>query len=92
MGWDHDGHLIFQAAKLTGFTSSALRFYEKKGLVEPDRSASGYRVYDTRTIRTLRLVKRAKRLGISLADISALVRMLEEDRCLELRSQVAERG
>ncbi len=85
-----DARLISQAARLTGFTPSALRFYEKEGLVDPDRSASGYRLYDDRTIRTLRLIKRAKALGIPLTEISTLVEMLEEDRCGALRRQVAE--
>lgn len=83
-----EGHLISQAATLTGFSPSALRFYEKEGLVRPARSASGYRCYDRDAIRALKLVKRARRLGIPLAEISTLLEMLGQDRCGELQNRV----
>ena len=38
---------IGQVAERTGFTASALRYYEELGLVAPtDRTPAGYRVYD----------------------------------------------
>ena len=38
-----DGFSISRAAERTGFTPSALRFYEREGLVRPGRTAAGYR-------------------------------------------------
>jgi len=45
-----------------------IRYYEEVGLLpKPRRSESGYRLYSRYEIERLRLVKRAKLLGLSLA-------------------------
>jgi len=45
-----------------------IRYYEEVGLLpEPRRSESGYRLYSRKEVERLRLVKRAKLLGLSLA-------------------------
>jgi DNA-binding transcriptional MerR regulator len=76
-----EGLTIARAAEETGFTPSALRFYEAQGLLTPARTAAGYRTYDTASIETLRFIARAKRLGLSLDDISDLVALLDDRRC-----------
>jgi DNA-binding transcriptional MerR regulator len=68
-----DGYSISEAASTTGFTPSALRFYEKAGLVAPSRTGSGYRCYDDDHIDTLRFVARAKGFGLTLDEITGLV-------------------
>lgn len=69
---------IGQLAKRVGLRSSALRYYEQEGLLIPAaRSESGYRLYDHAAERKLRLIQRAQRLGLSLADIRLLLTKYE---------------
>jgi DNA-binding transcriptional MerR regulator len=75
------GYTISEVASRTGFSASALRFYEDAGLVTPARSASGYRVYDDRAVERLRFISRGKQLGLSLDEIAELVALWDDDRC-----------
>jgi MerR family transcriptional regulator, copper efflux regulator len=72
---------IADAAARTGFPASTLRYYEQVGLIEPERTASGYRVYDDRALLRLTCISRAKALGLSLDEISELVGLWDGDRC-----------
>ena len=68
---DAQTHLtIGQLARRVGMRTSALRYYEEQGLLQPaGRSASGYRLYHLDAEQDLRFIQRAQRLGFSLADI-----------------------
>lgn len=83
-----DGLKISDAARATGFTASALRFYEKAGVVVPERTPAGYRSYGKRDLETLRFVARAKRLGLSLEDVTDLLELLEEDACAPVQERI----
>jgi len=73
---------ITELSKATGFPSSALRYYERIGLLSPvGRSSGGYRLYDERAVERLRFVARAKRLGLSLEEIIDLVALWEDGPC-----------
>ena len=51
--------LIGELALLGGASVQAIRLYERKGLLrEPDRTASGYRVYQPLDLEILKAVKR----------------------------------
>jgi MerR family copper efflux transcriptional regulator len=51
-----------------------IRFYERRGLLpEPERTASGYRLYTVDTVRRLDFIRRAKDLGFTLEEIIALL-------------------
>ena len=51
-----------------------IRFYERRGLLPaPKRSASGYRLYSTDTIRRLDFIRKAKALGFTLEEIISLL-------------------
>jgi DNA-binding transcriptional MerR regulator len=90
-----EGHRISEVAARTGFSASALRFYEDAGLLEPARSPSGYRVYDERSVERLRFIARGKDLGLSLAEIAELLPAWEAKSCADvagrLGSQVADK-
>jgi DNA-binding transcriptional MerR regulator len=60
------GLKISEAARATGFSVSALRFYEQAGVVVPERTATGYRSYSDDHLDSLRFVARGKQLGLSL--------------------------
>lgn len=73
---------ISEAARLAGFTASALRFYETVGLLpEPVRTRAGYRSYDEAAVDRLRFVRRARQLGLPLEEIRQLVAIWDVGDC-----------
>jgi DNA-binding transcriptional MerR regulator len=50
-----------------------VRFYEEKGLLSPERTAGGYRLYGKRDRARLKLILRGKRFGFSLEEISEIL-------------------
>jgi DNA-binding transcriptional MerR regulator len=65
-----EGLKIGQVAKTTGLTAKTIRYYELRGLLpEPARTESGYRIFMDRDVEQLKFIRKAKRLGFSLADI-----------------------
>jgi DNA-binding transcriptional MerR regulator len=75
-------YTIGETAERTGFSASALRYYEGIGLVEPwSRTDAGYRLYDEASIARLAFIARAKQLGCSLDEITDLVGIWEGERC-----------
>lgn len=57
----------------TGLASSALRFYERKGLLRPVGMAGGKRVYDEDAVEKVALIDLLKLAGLTLTEIAALV-------------------
>ena len=75
-------YTIGEAAERSGFTASALRYYEGIGLVQPaTRTGAGYRLYDDEALARLAFVSRAKQLGCSLEEITDLVGIWDGERC-----------
>ena len=75
-------YTIGEAARRSGFSASALRFYEDIGLVDPTgRTESGYRLYDDESLARLAFIARAKQLGCSLEEITDLVDIWDGQRC-----------
>ena len=75
-------YTIGETAERSGFSASALRYYEGIGLVRPaTRTGSGYRVYDDDTLARLAFISRAKQLGCSLEEIADLVGIWDGQRC-----------
>ncbi len=61
---------IGQIAKLSGTTTKTIRYYELLGLLhEPERTDSGYRLYEEQDVKRLTFMRKAKRLGLSHTDI-----------------------
>jgi MerR family copper efflux transcriptional regulator len=75
-------YTIGETSTRSGFSASALRFYEDIGLVDPvGRTAAGYRLYDDDSLDRLAFVARAKQLGCSLEEITDLVGIWDGQRC-----------
>lgn len=75
-------YTIGEVADRSGFSPSALRYYEDIGLVPPTaRTVSGYRLYDDDSLARLSFVARAKQLGCTLEEISDLVGIWDGERC-----------
>ena len=64
---------IKEVSTLTGLSADMIRFYEKKGLVSPQRKPNGYRDYSTHDIHRLILIKQYNSLGIPLSTILAML-------------------
>jgi DNA-binding transcriptional MerR regulator len=62
---------IGQLAQATGLSRDALRFYEKRGLLAPQRSSNGYRRYPAEAAQWIGYVRTAQALGFTLAEIEA---------------------
>jgi MerR family transcriptional regulator, copper efflux regulator len=60
---------IGEVARRTGVSVDALRFYEDKGLIRPQRTGNGYRLYPEQTLQLVGYIKLAQQLGFSLAEI-----------------------
>lgn len=64
-------YTIAQFANRSGISPSALRFYERKGLLVPaGRLPNGYRVYAPDQVETARLIGSLRESDVSLADIA----------------------
>jgi MerR family copper efflux transcriptional regulator len=71
-----DALTIQEAAETTGWSPRMLRYVERVGLVEPSRSASGYRLYgpaELQRLRTLRELLDEHEIGLS--DIAFALRL-----------------
>jgi MerR family transcriptional regulator, redox-sensitive transcriptional activator SoxR len=69
---------IGQLAERSGVSTSAIRFYESKGLVSSERSAGNQRRYQQATLRRLGFIRAAQRVGLSLEEITAALATLPE--------------
>lgn len=67
---------IGDLAAAAGVSPDALRYYERRGLLEPTgRRASGYREYPPGAVGVVRFIKHAQALGFSLAEVEELLRL-----------------
>lgn len=69
---------INELAEAFDISARAIRFYEDKGLIAPERVGSR-RVYTKRDRGRLQLILRGKRLGFSLAEIREYLDMYDQD-------------
>lgn len=69
---------ITDLANEFGISTRAIRFYETKGLLKPDRLGST-RVFRRRDRARLILILRGKRLGFTLRDISEYLSLYDAD-------------
>jgi DNA-binding transcriptional MerR regulator len=80
---------ISELAAVSGVPTSTLRYYERIGLVRPHgRTAAGYRLYDQDSVDRLAFIGRAKRLGMTLADVATLIEAWFAGECRPLQDQL----
>lgn len=71
---------IGRVAELSGLPVDTIRFYEKKGLLQPPpRNASGYRVYHPEAVEQIRFIKRSRDLQFSLQEVASLMQLFFHD-------------
>jgi MerR family redox-sensitive transcriptional activator SoxR len=60
---------IGEVVERSGFSHSALRFYEREGLVAATRTSGGQRRYERSALRRLAFVRAARTLGVPLEEV-----------------------
>lgn len=67
---------IKETTKLTGITSSALRYYESEQLITPLRSENNYRRYHAHDIRLLKYISVMKFADFTLEEMRYLLELM----------------
>jgi MerR family redox-sensitive transcriptional activator SoxR len=67
------GMSIGEVARRMGLRPSAIRYYERLGLIPKVPRLSGRRHYDERVLERLAMVRFAKHVGFSMAEIKVLL-------------------
>lgn len=62
-----------------GVQTSAVRYYERQGLIVSERLDNGYRVYTQDAVNALHFICRAKALGFSLEQIGEILQIRRRD-------------
>jgi DNA-binding transcriptional MerR regulator len=78
---------VQEFAQLAGVTVRALHHYDRLGLLKPNRTASGYRLYAARDLERLEQIVALKFLGIPLKQIRALFHRGRPELSNALRTQ-----
>jgi MerR family transcriptional regulator, redox-sensitive transcriptional activator SoxR len=71
---------IGEVSRRSGVASSALRFYEERGLISAVRAGSGHRRYPRSVLRRIAFIVFAQRIGLALEEIGAELAKLPADR------------
>ena len=71
---------IGEVARRSGVASSALRFYEDRGLIRSERAGSGHRRYPRPVLRRIAFIVFAQRIGLTLDEIGAELAKLPPER------------
>jgi MerR family redox-sensitive transcriptional activator SoxR len=71
---------IGEVAQRSGVATSALRYYEDRGLIRAERNSSGHRRYGRPVIRRVAFIVFAQRVGLTLEEIGEELEKLPEDR------------
>jgi MerR family transcriptional regulator, redox-sensitive transcriptional activator SoxR len=74
---------IGEVAKRCGVATSALRFYEERGLIRSERNASGHRRYPRAVIRRVAFIVFAQKIGLTLGEIGKELAKLPQGRVPE---------
>jgi MerR family redox-sensitive transcriptional activator SoxR len=71
---------IGEVAARSGVATSALRFYETKGLIESERTDGNQRRYPRATLRRVALIRAGQEVGLSLAELAKALETLPHQK------------
>ena len=71
---------ISEVASRSGFSTSALRYYEREGLITATRTAGNQRRYERHELRRLAFIAAARHIGLTLDEIRDALSLLPEGR------------
>jgi MerR family transcriptional regulator/heat shock protein HspR len=82
-------YVISVAARMIGIEAHTLRYYERLGLVQPERSGGNIRLYSEEDVERLRHVKALMSdCGVNLAGVEVALRLMQ--RMKEMQQQLEE--
>jgi MerR family redox-sensitive transcriptional activator SoxR len=67
---------VGEVAARSGFAPSALRFYEREGLIDAGRTSGNQRRYPRSVLRRLAFIRAARNVGLSLDEVAAALATL----------------
>lgn len=71
---------IGEVAQRSGVAVSAVRFYEREGLITAERDGGGQRRFPTAVLRRLAFIRAAQHVGLTLDEIRSTLATLPEGR------------
>lgn len=71
---------VSDVAVRSGFSASALRFYEREGLIKATRTTGNQRRYERSVLRRLAFIRAARNVGLSLEEIAVALAELPDSR------------
>jgi len=60
---------VSEVSHRSGFAASALRYYEKEGLIQATRTGGGQRRYARNVLRRLAFIRAARNVGLTLDEV-----------------------
>ena len=90
MDWESKPrYIISVASRMVGLEAHTLRYYEKLGLVQPERSNGNIRLYSEEDVDRLRYVKALMSdCGVNLAGVEVALRLMQKMK--EMQQQLEE--
>ncbi len=80
MAAPHELLTIGEVARRAGIATSALRFYEREGVIHASRTSGNQRRFDREVLRRIAFVRVAQRVGVTLDEIRTALATLPEAR------------
>ncbi|PLS02390.1 MerR family transcriptional regulator [Neobacillus cucumis] len=74
---------IGEIASLMNISKRTIDYYTQKGLLNPVRTDSNYRMYGEDTIQILRLIEHYKTLNMPLEEIKSSIKMLKSENTID---------
>ena len=71
---------VGELAARSGYAASALRFYEREGLISAERTEGGQRRFHRDALRRLAFIRAARHVGLSLDEVRAVLAKLPKGR------------
>ncbi len=87
-------YTIGQLAELIDVPTSTLRYYERRGLLDPlNRTSGNYRIYGAESVERLYFIRAAQATGFTLDDVLTALSFREGSRapCSEVQHVIEER-
>ncbi|NHB90400.1 MerR family transcriptional regulator [Photorhabdus tasmaniensis] len=64
---------ISEFSQKTGISTRMIRYYEKRGLIKPNRTISGYRNFNSQDLVTIQIIQSLQKTGLTLDTIRILM-------------------
>ncbi|MDP9227021.1 MAG: redox-sensitive transcriptional activator SoxR [Actinomycetota bacterium] len=71
---------VSEVATRSGFAPSALRYYEREGLIAAHRTGGGQRRYERMVLRRLAFIRAARHVGLTLDEVKGVLAQLPKSR------------